>query len=376
MARVKQNKYEIFTEDEIKAILEEDINEISSNKSKTYKYYINLGFNAGIRLQDAEKNLKTVSGKEKGQLEKDIQKYARQLWEANYNLVKVLTDSSIKILFFYSKDANSEFFEGSYLDENFINKVLKYSPSKGFEFSISDSKTIGLQQKENYSIPEKAKKLYEYAAWVLSSAHKDEPNAKTNNEIGITLKYTNHWKVITTRKKQRRRVYEFNVNYDNATNDTLGMYFYRSNKKNVPGYYYYLGNDINNRIATNYGWIREHSLEYCKNTKDNNKVDKTGVRSILSSKTDTEEGYKKGDVDEYQVKGLNTKLMSKESVNNLIAMFKFLKKNENNLSETSIKDIFYKDGSKALKYIVSHINKKQEETIEELIEYVIPKEKS
>ena len=50
-----------------------------------------MGFEAGIRLQEAEEK----------KLEEDIQKYARQLWEANYNLVKALTDSSIKILFFY-----------------------------------------------------------------------------------------------------------------------------------------------------------------------------------------------------------------------------------------------------------------------------------
>jgi len=360
MARVKQNEYEIFTEGDIDKLLSDAVNKIASNNSKTYKYYINLGFEAGIKLQEAEENKD----------EANIQKYARQLWEANYNLVKILTKASIKILFFYSKDADSDFFEGSYLDKNFINNVLKYSSSKGFQFSISGADSI--KSRKVYSVSDKAKKLYEYAAWVLRSAYTTERNEKTNKDIGITLKYTgNHVDITRKGEEEPRRVYEFNVKYDNIT-DTLGMYFYQSNNKNVPGYYYYRGNDINNRIATNYGWIREHTLEYCKNTKDNNTVDKMEVRSILSSKTDTEEGYKKGDVGKYQVKGLNTKLMSKDSVNNLIAMFKFLKKNETKLNADSIKKIFYEDNSKALRYIISHINNKQKETIDKLIEYVKP----
>lgn len=375
MARVKQN--EIITEEEIADVLEEDIDKIAKDKSVICKYYINLGYNAGIELQKAEKEKNEVN----------IQKYARQLWEANYNLVEILTDSSIKILFFYSKDAESEHFEGSYLDQNFIKNVLKYSPSKGFQFSISGSKNLKLQKtySETYSISTKVNELYRYAALVLSSANiKDTGTTvigdNNNNNIGITLKYTNHWKMITTRKKaenkkkkKQRRVYEFAVNYNTGENDTLGMYFYKSDdgKKNIPGYYYYSDN-IKNRIAINYGWIREHTLEYYKDKEDSNEITNNDVRSILLSKTDTEEGYKKGDVGEYQVKGLNTKLMNKASVDNLIAMFKFLKKNETKLSADSIKDIFYKDNSKALKYIISRIDKKEgKETIDELIDDLI-----
>lgn len=396
MARVKQDEYEIITEDEIKTILGEDIDKIAKDKSAIYKYYINLGCNAGIKLQDAEVLLEKAKkdfekAEEEGEdtsdlkvtignLEKKIQTYAQHLWEANYNLVEILTKASIKILFFYSKEADSDYFEGSYLDENFIKNVLKYSPSEGFKFSTSGAKSITSsqqkQKKKKYPISKKAQKLYGYAAWVLSSADINKTHIITNKASGITLAYkANKNEETTTRKGDPRTIYKFSVNYDNGANDMLGMYFYKpkgSEEESVPGYYYYYQNS---RIATNYGWIREHTLEYCKKTKGRTKASiGEEVRSILSSKTDTEEGYKKGDVNEYQVKGLNTKLMSKASVKNLIEMFKFLKKNETRLNEKSIKDIFYKDNSKALRYIISHINRKRgKKTIDELIDFVIPK---
>jgi hypothetical protein len=337
------------TEDNILKEIENELDKVFKKRalSKKNKDIVKKGIKAARELANLGFLSKNYKFQENDNNFNKIQNCVKALWEANYTLVRAFNEGRGVDIRFYM-GAGGTYYNFEYLDKVFINKVLKLSED-GLIFNkeVVKTKDFSEYKQRPETVTDKISNiLYKHTTIIRkialgiskSGGRKvkcpgeidDSSNytvkAATENEYFCVENYKNWKKTKKSSDGNNNYAYRSEIQYSENGTDYIYYRYKTIDEKNnkIAKYSYYKGDNDNDPIFFNYGWLREHSLQVAVNTSNNNNTQVTNdmIRQVFGMAPDNTPGYRTGDVNLTQVKNVNNiHLMSLNTIKELAIMF-------------------------------------------------------